>query len=385
MRSLPVIEPPGLRKLYVRRSDVQRFLEDSLRFQVSPAWIRTRQTGNCEKRYQVLYRRGDRAWPIESGGTFKTLKDARTRRDFVGGEIAAGRSPRGSLRKKELPRRTLDDWFQLWLKTRIDVDERTRENYRVHWKRISPKFGRRRPNNIEHGEIQEWINDQAEELTAAVVRDYLGTLRQVVDQTGVEPNPGRHRALRLPTAERPIHSPPSEKHVLAILDRIRFEHRLLFVFLEQTGARLGETLGWTWGDVDHTNMRILSRPENVKGRRGRRRARWIQVPDWLFKILLDSCPADDRDTGKPLFVWPGVRAPWASSQLRRRPACARSCRRRGARARRRIRQRARRRSPLRVGNGVAARRRRLSSEGTRIVSGAAAPVELVCQRLVLLT
>ncbi len=32
MRHLPVIEPPGLRKVYVRRSDVLRFLEDSLRF-----------------------------------------------------------------------------------------------------------------------------------------------------------------------------------------------------------------------------------------------------------------------------------------------------------------------------------------------------------------
>jgi hypothetical protein len=32
MRSLPVIEPPGLRKVYVRRSDVQQFLEESLRF-----------------------------------------------------------------------------------------------------------------------------------------------------------------------------------------------------------------------------------------------------------------------------------------------------------------------------------------------------------------
>lgn len=32
MRQLPVIEPPGLRKVYVRRSDVSRFLEDHLRF-----------------------------------------------------------------------------------------------------------------------------------------------------------------------------------------------------------------------------------------------------------------------------------------------------------------------------------------------------------------
>lgn len=32
MRQLPVIEPPGLRKIYVRRCDVLRFLEDSIRF-----------------------------------------------------------------------------------------------------------------------------------------------------------------------------------------------------------------------------------------------------------------------------------------------------------------------------------------------------------------
>lgn len=32
MRQLPVIEPPGLRKVYVRRSDVMRFLEENVRF-----------------------------------------------------------------------------------------------------------------------------------------------------------------------------------------------------------------------------------------------------------------------------------------------------------------------------------------------------------------
>jgi hypothetical protein len=32
MRQLPVIEPPGLRKVYVRRNDVARFLEENLRF-----------------------------------------------------------------------------------------------------------------------------------------------------------------------------------------------------------------------------------------------------------------------------------------------------------------------------------------------------------------
>jgi integrase len=271
---------------------------------MSPAWIRTRQTASGAKRYLVLYRRGGRAWPLEAAGTFKTLKEARVRRDYVGGEIAAGRDPRDSLRKTVTPRRTLDDWFELWLKTRIDVDERTRENYRVHWKRIEPRFGRRRPENVEHGEIQEWINEQLEALTPRVLRDYLGTLRQVFDHAGIEPNPARHRAIRLPTAERVVHTPPSDKHVLAMLDAIALDRRLLFAVLEQTGTRLGEALSWTWGDVDFGSLRILSRPENVKGRRGHRRPRWVQVPDWLFEILLDSCPPDDRSRDQPLFTWP---------------------------------------------------------------------------------
>ena len=271
---------------------------------MSPAWIRTRRTRDGGKRYQVVYRRGGRAWPLESGGTFGTLREARVRREFVGGEIAAGRNPREALRAVTSPKRVLDDWFALWLETRIDVDDRTRENYRVHWKRIKPQFGRRRPENIEHGDVQEWINEQLEALTPRVLRDYLGTLKQVLDHAGAEPNPARHRALRLPTAERVVHTPPSDKHVLAMLAEIAHDRRLLFAVLEQTGTRLGETLSWTWGDVDFGSSRILSRPENVKGRRGHRRPRWVQVPDWLFRILVDSCPPDDRTERRALFTWP---------------------------------------------------------------------------------
>src|SRR6185312_5910345 len=101
------------------------------------------------------------------------------------------------------------------------------------------RFGRRRPDQLEHGEIQEWINEQLGALTPRVLRDYLGTLRQVLDHAGIEPNPARHRAIRLPTAERVVHTPPSDKHVLAMLERMAQDRRLLFVFLEQTGTRLG--------------------------------------------------------------------------------------------------------------------------------------------------
>ena len=53
---------------------------------MSPAWIRARTTARDEKRYQVLYRRGGRAWPVQAAGTFKTLREARARRDVVAGD-----------------------------------------------------------------------------------------------------------------------------------------------------------------------------------------------------------------------------------------------------------------------------------------------------------
>ncbi len=46
-----------------------------------------------KRRFVVRYRLGGRAWPIQHGGSFKTDKEARARRDLVAGELAAGRNP----------------------------------------------------------------------------------------------------------------------------------------------------------------------------------------------------------------------------------------------------------------------------------------------------
>jgi len=273
---------------------------------VSSAWIRRRATTKGEPRYQVLYRRGGRAWPVEHAGVKKTVREARILRDFIAGELAAGRNPRESLAHALAggPGRTVAEWFTAWKESRVDVDERTRDNYDIHWKRIEPAFGTRRPERIDHADVQAWILEIAEVLTPAVVRDYVGTLRMVIDYAGVEPNPARHRLLRFPAFEREVVSPPSAAHVVAFLARMPRERRLLYAFLEQTGIRLGEHLGWRWGDVDIEGSRILSRPEVVKGRRGSRKPRFVPVPPWLLEILLESCPPDERGETRPLFLWP---------------------------------------------------------------------------------
>jgi hypothetical protein len=48
-------------------------------------------------RYLVRFRLGGRAYPIVHAGSFRTLKEAKARRDFVAGELAAGRNPADAL------------------------------------------------------------------------------------------------------------------------------------------------------------------------------------------------------------------------------------------------------------------------------------------------
>jgi hypothetical protein len=55
------------------------------------------------RRFVVRYRLGGRAYQIQHGGSFRTLKEAKTRRDLVAGELAAGRNPGDLLRAMTTP------------------------------------------------------------------------------------------------------------------------------------------------------------------------------------------------------------------------------------------------------------------------------------------
>lgn len=293
------------------------------------AYITVRAVTNG-KRYVVRYRIGGRITKLLHAGSFKTMKDARVRRDFIAGELAAGRDPRESLRAlaDKTPPKLLSSFYETWKASRVDVDERTLANYGYQWRRIEPAFGDRDPRTITYSEIQDWVNALTETtgqrgtlLTPEAIRDFLGTLKMILDFADVEPNPARHRLLRLPTSEREIPVPPTDKHVLALLDAMPRERRLLFAFLEQTGSRLGQALAWEWGDLDIDASRILSRPQSVKGRRGTRKARWVQVPEWLLAILLDEAPPDARSGF--LFGWPhDVEHPQQKVGKAMRNACA---------------------------------------------------------------
>jgi hypothetical protein len=102
--------------------------------------ITTRTTKAGERRFAVRYRLGGRAYLIQHGGTFRTLKEARARRDLIAGELATGRNPAIILiAHAQAPTKTIvitvNEWAERFLASRIDIDENTKKNYRSALKR----------------------------------------------------------------------------------------------------------------------------------------------------------------------------------------------------------------------------------------------------------
>lgn len=257
-------------------------------------------------RYVVRYRLGGRAYPVVHAGSFRTLREARIRRDLVAGELAAGRNPDDLLRSMlTQPRRerTVAEWGEAMIGSRLDISEgRIRFLELALRTRIVPAFGTRTPAEITAPDVQEWVAAIAADLAPRSVLNYWQVLAQVLDYAETDPNPARHKTVKMPYADVEEITPPSTEHFLAIVEHLAPRLRLPAVFLEQTAARVAELRVWGWQDVDVQGSRIRSR--GVKGRRGTRRVLWRPVPPWLLDALLATVPPDDRTPERRLF--PGL-------------------------------------------------------------------------------
>jgi integrase len=261
---------------------------------VSGAWIRARERATG-KSYAVCYRRGGRDTKVEYAGTFKTMKDARIRRDAVAGELAAGRDPRLFLLALSAPRpvaRTVEAAFDAWLASLLDLQPKSIDTYRSHRGRIVSAFGPRDPRTITSAETQAWANELAtgpDAMKPRSIHAYMLTLRQVLDAEGVDPNPAR--GVRLPRVVREQIRPMTRAQFHALLEAAPARWHLILRLLEATGLRVGELLAITWGDVDFAENRLLLPASAVKGKR---RAHFAQVPEPLMLEIADSVPPDDR-------------------------------------------------------------------------------------------
>lgn len=263
---------------------------------MSPSVSITIRTTRSGRRYVVRYRRGGRYTPVIHAGSFRSRREALARRDFVAGELAAGRDPMQTLRSHREPRRLRDD-YAAWLASRVDLDETSQRLYRRAAQALPGWLMDMYSAEITHEDLQRAFGEM--QGSPATLRTYRAPLQQALDYAGVDPNPARDRRLRLPRLVRREPAPPPAAHVVAILERLPARYRLGYVVIEQTAARVEEVAGLEWGDVDVLGSRI-----RVAARRAKtRRSRWLQLPGWLMELVAETCPVEDRAPGRRVFGW----------------------------------------------------------------------------------
>lgn len=269
------------------------------------------RTTKSGKRYIVRYRRGGRGYRLEHAGSFKRQDLAKERERLVGGWLAAGLDPREELSKlgaAEDERTTLAKVGREWLESRIDLAEQSRRVYSAYLDSLETSpLGQSDPKRIGPGDVRaqvaRWV---AAGLAPKSVRERVSVLRQVLDFADIDPNPARHRTVKLPARTETELVLPSASEVVVLVTGLPAKYRLPFVILEQTAMRVGEVVSLARDDVDAAGLRFRVKAVNRKGVRGSRRARFVPVPSWLMEVVATSLPL--RGQLFPDLVADGLRA-----------------------------------------------------------------------------
>jgi hypothetical protein len=111
--------------------------------------MKTRAT-KSGRRYRVEFRVGGRESQSRYGGSFKTLREATIRKNWIAGELAALRAP--EIRPARADRApTPTEAGERWRQSRIDVVEQTgnmRRSAFVRIFRVAPEFRSRRVDEV---------------------------------------------------------------------------------------------------------------------------------------------------------------------------------------------------------------------------------------------
>lgn len=297
---------------------------------MSPS-VHIRTTGGGK--YQVRYRVGGRETNILSAGTFRTQKDANTRRILVEGWLAAGIDPRERLAELRTPTKapTIAEIAEQWRRSRIDVEANTAEVHRKSLAHVLRRFAGRDPASITPADVAAWIGDLASEnppvpegarkrtapYSHGSIRKYRDALAMVLDFHGVHPNPVRDARVKLPRQRRAEVVAPESGAVEAILSAVAPRYRLPILVLEATAMRVGELEALLWGDLDSHGVIRPPVPlpdwlgvgedaarwripiESEKAERGR----WVPVPRDVFNAVEQLLAREDRDLELPVFAW----------------------------------------------------------------------------------
>jgi integrase len=264
---------------------------------VASVWIRTRTTRDGSKRYRVEFRVGGRESRPKYAGSFKTKREANAREAWIAAELAARRVPDLTSLEFATKAPTLADVAERWYASRVDVAPNTKLQHRSAMRNLSAVLGASRVDEITPDDVVELVTKLSETRKRETVRKSLLVLGMVLDDAGIEPNPVRDRKVRLPREDRVEINPPTAAHVEAVLHVLPERYRLPLIVLEQTGMRLGEVEGLSWGDLDEERSRWRVSEAVSKTRH----ARWVAVPPELFQAVTGLVAREDRTPERRVF------------------------------------------------------------------------------------
>jgi integrase len=287
---------------------------------MASAWIKTRPTKDGGRRYRVEYRLGGRESSVRYGGSFKTLRDATVRRNWITGELVALRVPELSLLDVEpatMP--ALADAGATWLASRVDVVEGTANMHRSALGRIfktSPALRGRRVDELTVDDVTALVAALVEAgYKRETIKKSRDALALVLDHYELDPNVARDKRVRLPRERKPHVPPPLAEHVERVAERMPAEYVLPLLVIDECGPRVRELETAQVGDLDEHRRAIRLRWTVEKNDRYRH----LELPDDLFAALVATLPPrEDRELASPLF--PGL------TDARLRMAITRACR-----------------------------------------------------------
>jgi hypothetical protein len=154
------------------------------------SWIIRRVTASGA-RYHVRFRVGGRESAQQYGGSFRRQEDARARKRYIDGELAALRVPNLDVAAESIGT-TLRQAAARWQASRVDVSPGTAQTYRVALNRLLPRLGDAPLERLDAQTVADLVAElHSAGLRKQTIRKTVSVLAMVVDHAGIQPNPAR--------------------------------------------------------------------------------------------------------------------------------------------------------------------------------------------------
>lgn len=289
---------------------------------------RTRYPGIFKRgsRYVIVWRHRGR----QHKESFRTLADAR--------EAQGKRRQAGE--RRAYSRETFDTYATAWLdsyrgRTARGLSESTQTAYRRSIERWAiPFFERYRIAEIEPPDVRRFVRHMEDEgVQPPSIRKNLAPLKALFatayEDGHIASNPAVGLRIRTGDDDKKVKALTRDELRL-VLTALPDEWRTLFTLLAQTGLRISEALGLTWGDLDlGAQPKVKVRYQLAKRRRGEADRPWrsrlksthsrrdVPLSQGTARALREMRAKGYAGEGAPVFT-SSVGTPLSPHNLRRR-------------------------------------------------------------------